>query len=220
LVKKHKKVFWKPEANLFGWHKNFIGKLPKRLDIISQWDIITYIGIQRKRNNGGKQMTTKEIAKAVGKDERTVRRWVNQASDKMPGLSDKMSEAERTKKPADYTLEETCLIIEAGMGPDAAGIFRANAASPQALPKSRAVTGAYLRELNTAFDKSIINRNDWRRMAGLPPAPDPAGKQLSFPEYIEEIQKGRDFYQRIAEAGGLVNSDRDDLDAMYRKERG
>jgi transposase len=59
-------------------------------------------------------MTTKEIVEAVGKDERTVRRWVNRAADKMSGLSDKVSEAERTKKPADYTLEETLAIIEAG----------------------------------------------------------------------------------------------------------
>jgi predicted regulator of amino acid metabolism with ACT domain len=75
-------------------------------------------------------MTTKEIAQAVGKDERTVRRWVNRVADKMSGLSDKMSDAERTKKPADYTLEETIAIIEAGLGKNAAGIFRANTEKP------------------------------------------------------------------------------------------
>jgi transposase-like protein len=117
-------------------------------------------------------MTTKEIAQAVGKDERTVRRWVNQASDRM-------SEAERTKKPADYTLEETIAVIETGMGPDAAGIFRANAVSSRREPKP--LTGAYLRELNAAYDKSVISRDDWRRMAGLDPMSDPAGKQLDLP---------------------------------------
>jgi transposase-like protein len=162
-------------------------------------------------------MTAKEIAGAVGKDERTVRRWINQASDKMSGLSDKMSEAERTKKAADYTLEETCLIIEAGMGPDAAGIFRANAgqAKPPARPKPRAVTGAYLRELNAAYDKSIIGRDDWRRMAGLDALPENGGKQLCLP-MVDGLMDGLVFYQRIAESGGLVNSDRDDMDALYR----
>lgn len=36
-------------------------------------------------------MTTKEIAEAVGKDERTVQRWAKRASDKMSSVSDKMS---------------------------------------------------------------------------------------------------------------------------------
>jgi hypothetical protein len=72
-------------------------------------------------------MTTKQIAESVGKNERSVRRWIVKAADKMSGLSDKMSDAEKTKKSADYTLEETCAIIEAGMGANAAGVFRANA---------------------------------------------------------------------------------------------
>ena len=72
-------------------------------------------------------MNTKQIAEAVGKDERSVRRWVRKASDKMPGLSDKMSEAESSKKAAEYTLDESCAIIEAGMGANAASVYRQNA---------------------------------------------------------------------------------------------
>ena len=71
-------------------------------------------------------MTTKEIAEAVGKDERTVRRWVTKVADKMTVVADKMT-ASSPMKPADYTLDETCEIISAGMGANAAGIFRANA---------------------------------------------------------------------------------------------
>lgn len=71
-------------------------------------------------------MTTKEIAEAVGKDERSVQRWVRKASDKMSSVSDKMSSSTSTH-PADYDLEETCAIIEAGMGANAAAIYRANA---------------------------------------------------------------------------------------------
>jgi len=72
-------------------------------------------------------MNTREIASAVNKDERSVRRWINKASDKMSGLSDKMSGAEKTKIPADYDLEETCFIIEQGLGKNASEMFRANA---------------------------------------------------------------------------------------------
>lgn len=57
-------------------------------------------------------MTVKEIAIAVGKDERTVARWVSALSDKMPEVSDKVSKARATSKPADYSLDEVCLIIE------------------------------------------------------------------------------------------------------------
>lgn len=78
-------------------------------------------------------MTVKEIAEAVGRDERSVRRWINKASDKMSGLLDKLSDAEKTKKATDYTEEETLFIIEVGLGKNAAGVYRANAANKNAL---------------------------------------------------------------------------------------
>lgn len=84
-------------------------------------------------------MTTKEIANAVGKDERTVQRWVKKLSDKMSSVSDKMSVSSPTY-PADYTEEETLLIIETGMGKNAAGIYRANLENSQG-PQLKAVSG-------------------------------------------------------------------------------
>jgi hypothetical protein len=71
-------------------------------------------------------MNTKEIASAVNKDERSVRRWINKASDKVSVIKDKMS-ASSPMKPADYNLIETCLIIEQVLGKNAADIFRMNA---------------------------------------------------------------------------------------------
>jgi len=71
-------------------------------------------------------MTTKEIAEAVGKDERSVQRWANKVGDKMSSVSDKMSSSSPAY-PADYDLDETVAIIEAGMGANAAAIYRANA---------------------------------------------------------------------------------------------
>lgn len=71
-------------------------------------------------------MTTKEIAQAVGKDERSVRRWIKKVADKMSVVADKMS-ASTSTYPADYTQDETLAIIETGMGKNAAAVYRMNA---------------------------------------------------------------------------------------------
>jgi hypothetical protein len=72
-------------------------------------------------------MNVKEIASAVNKDERTVARWITKASVNMSEVGVKVSEAKRTQNPADYTLDETCAIIEQGLGKNASALFRANA---------------------------------------------------------------------------------------------
>lgn len=72
-------------------------------------------------------MTIKEIAESVGKESRTVRRWTGKASDKMSVIADKMS-ASSPMSPADFDLEEVILIIETGMGKNAAAVYRQNAA--------------------------------------------------------------------------------------------
>jgi len=71
-------------------------------------------------------MNVKEIAQAVGKDERTVRRWIRSVAVKMSVVADKAS-ASTSTHPADYTLDEVLVIIEKGMGKNAASLFRANA---------------------------------------------------------------------------------------------
>jgi len=71
-------------------------------------------------------MTTKEIGVATGKNERTIRRWIALASDKMSVVAAKMSDS-TSAHPADFTIDEVLGIIEAGAGKEAAGIFRANA---------------------------------------------------------------------------------------------
>lgn len=72
-------------------------------------------------------MTTKEIAEAVGKPERTVQNWTKKLSAKMEQVSAKMEQARKTSKPAEYDLDETCAIIEIGLGKNAASLFRENA---------------------------------------------------------------------------------------------
>jgi len=72
-------------------------------------------------------MNIKDIAKAVGKPESTVKNWVKKVGAKMAQVGAKMAQASIDKKPADYDIEETIAIIEHGMGKNAASLFRANA---------------------------------------------------------------------------------------------
>lgn len=78
-------------------------------------------------------MNTREIAQTTGKNERTVQRWTVRASDRMSSIADKMS-ASSPAKPADYSFDETLAIIEAGMGKNAAAIWRTNAQTDCKMP--------------------------------------------------------------------------------------
>lgn len=71
-------------------------------------------------------MTTKEIAEAVGKDERSIQRWVKRLGDKVSSIGDKVSSSS-PMRPADYTIDESVQIIEVGLGKNAASLFRENA---------------------------------------------------------------------------------------------
>jgi hypothetical protein len=130
-------------------------------------------------------MTTKEIAQAVGKDERTIQRWIKRAGDKMSSVADKMSDAGHGK-PADYTLEETCAIIEAGLGKNAAGIFRANA--EKAAPDATSIT-AIIRETITAMVPVLVEvvrgTLPQRQIAALP-----APEELSRRDQLRRVVNG------------------------------
>lgn len=71
-------------------------------------------------------MTTKEIAEAVNKDVTTVQRWIKRLNGKMQSIDSKM-QSSSPMKPAEFNLEETCSIIEVGLGKNAADIYRMNA---------------------------------------------------------------------------------------------
>lgn len=71
-------------------------------------------------------MTTKEIALAVGKDETAVRRWARKVAGDSPVIAGKIADSS-SAHPADYSLEETCLIIESGLGKNASDLFRMSA---------------------------------------------------------------------------------------------
>ena len=71
-------------------------------------------------------MTTKEIANATGKTERTVRNWVTKAT-KVSSVIEEKSSVSSPMNPADYDLDETCIIIANGLGANAASVYRMNA---------------------------------------------------------------------------------------------
>lgn len=129
-----------------------------------------------------KTMTTKEIAAAVGKDERTARRWVESVSVKMSAIADKMSASSSTH-PAQFTLAEACSIIEQGMGADVAAVFRTNAANAALQDKPR-YSAAYIREvrINAGIDaaKALIAAN------GDLASPKPAPIQIEAPKKLPD----------------------------------
>ena len=71
-------------------------------------------------------MTVKEIAEAVGKDERSIQRWIKKIAEESSVINDKASSSS-PMNPADYELDETIEIIRVGLGVNAAEMFRMNA---------------------------------------------------------------------------------------------
>jgi hypothetical protein len=88
-----------------------------------------------------KGMTIKEIAEVCGVDERTIRRWIDSASGNtpddpgiLPGLSAKTAEAQESKVPAHFSLDEVIAIIRSGGRATLADLLADNAMRTAALP--------------------------------------------------------------------------------------
>lgn len=94
-------------------------------------------------------MTTKQIAESVGKKDGAVRSWVRSVASKNDAIASK-NDASTSTHPADYNLEETCAIIEAGMGKNAADIYRTNAQAT--LPSAPAGES----DLDAAFKAAVV----------------------------------------------------------------
>lgn len=94
-------------------------------------------------------MTVKEIAEAVGKNPTTVQRWIKRAGCKMQSVADKMQLSNPTY-PADFDIDETVEIIEAGMGKNAADLYRMSA-------QDKAKKETQINDIDSAFKLAIIN---------------------------------------------------------------
>lgn len=77
-------------------------------------------------------MTIKQIADVANVTERTVRAWIKEASERLPKVSGKTSEARANSIPAHFTLEETIEIIKAGGRETLAALLEDNARKSQA----------------------------------------------------------------------------------------
>jgi len=101
-------------------------------------------------------MTTKEIAKATGKDITTVQRWVKKMDSKMQSVDGKMQSSTSTN-PADFDLTETIAIIETGMGKNAADLYRMSAKEVSVLPQNTEVAqlGAMVANLCLAVSEQM-----------------------------------------------------------------
>jgi len=115
-----------------------------------------------------KDMTTKEIAAAVGKDPATVARWIQSTSLKMQEVYRKVQEAKATSKPARYTLAEVCEIIEEGMGADVANTFRTNATTAEMVkPAAGKLNGKQMEYLYKMAAAGMISREQMSSMLGV-----------------------------------------------------
>jgi len=101
-------------------------------------------------------MTTKEIAQALNTDVRNVQNWVKSISVKITSINEKFT-LSSPRYPANYDLEETCLIIEEGLGKGTADAFRTNAVYAECeSKKAKAVktglpSGTQLKEMRLIY---------------------------------------------------------------------
>jgi hypothetical protein len=152
-------------------------------------------------------MTVKEIAKATGRDERSVRRWVSLASDKMSVLADKMT-ASSPAHPADFSLQETCFIIEIGLGPAAANIYRTNAVHAEQLKASQQpkLSGALVNAMFRMYGQAEGQRRiDF--MLGIQPAPVRQPLQIESKSQALPPQVARQVYAVAIKAMQKVNAE-------------
>ena len=144
-------------------------------------------------------MTTKQIAAATDKSERSVQRWVERVlNDKMSLNGEKMSLRNTVRekaansspeKPADYDFSETLLIIETGLGKNAAGIYRANAEHIKALPDISLLMRHAIRDVIPEIVDAV--RREALAIPGAPKKalPEPDGKPER--DKLREIMKER-----------------------------
>jgi len=124
-------------------------------------------------------MTTKEIANAIGKPEQTVRNWLRDLASKSDVIKSKL-DMSSSRYPADWDINETCLIIEEGMGKDVANAFRTNAVNAEVSAKiaqretNQTDDWRRIRELRIAFEKGGISPAQFQTMIGAPVISAPA----------------------------------------------
>lgn len=189
-------------------------------------------------------MTVKEIAKSVGRSEDSVQRWIKKIIDQLQntvgeqpqnavGSSEKISLVSSIKEkagskdslhPADYTFEETLLIIEAGMGKNASGVYRASAVNTQIPPESgyesllkniERLVEAKSKDIEHLIDAkiqaalvSVIAQNEQKQLPPPPELPDGDKIRAFAGKYLDITGKDAHFITL------------DDAFTLYQRETG
>lgn len=145
-------------------------------------------------------MTTHEIGKLTGKDQRTIRRWIKIAGDKMSAVRDKMSAAGHGKV-ADFTLPETIAIIRAGGNETLANLLQENAKQPSVGPAG--ITREFIADVISATVRETVKALQVPPVRPALPAPKPEkkfsaiyqDKEKTLIRYDgEEYQVGKSYY--------------------------
>lgn len=107
-------------------------------------------------------MTLNQISGIVGKSERTIRMWISKRSENtserseiISGLSAKISEARKTSKPAQFTLEETIEIVRAGGNENLANLLMQNATATHQTAVGSSLTNRDLDIIAALVSKTI-----------------------------------------------------------------
>jgi ribosomal protein S13 len=142
---------------------------------------------------GDQRITLREFSKITGVSYRTAAAYAQKA-----GWT-------RNGKPTLLTEEQVTVLVEAIKSPISSGTKANLASQTQGIDtaKSRALRINLLHRRIEAEMQAEINELD---------------AELSTTRQLLEYRTaGLETIQRIAEAGGLINTDRDDLNAMYRR---
>jgi hypothetical protein len=138
-------------------------------------------------------MTVKQIAEAVGKTERSVRNWVTAVAEKSSVMAEKISSSTSTH-PADYTLEETCAIIQHGMGKNAADLYRMSAQAAPTVPEKKQVRDDRMDRVERMLEKlvSVIFAQVVTKQTGQINAPAQLGAPLTDLQPLDMRSQFRD----------------------------
>jgi len=133
-------------------------------------------------------MTVKEIAKAVGKDGRTVRRWVNKAMKKYEDIAFKYSNGSPAN-PSSFTEDEAIKIIECGIGVEQSSIFKTSVIRPIQYN----INAEKIKAVRAAYNTQLISKSEARSIIGVENPFFVTWDDSNTEEMIEEINNSIEF---------------------------
>jgi len=103
-----------------------------------------------------KAMTLQEVTNLCGyKSTKTLLKWIRNNGQNLTMIGQKMTEAQKTKKPAQFTLHETIEIVRAGKNEALANLLMQNAQSSQQTAVGSSLTNRDLDIISALVSKTI-----------------------------------------------------------------